>query len=88
MKLHEAIDALNNVSTQKISTLTTRDGREVAKLPRADREVVISGSPFNPEVKVTTEDIAWLCQEARLAMAPGHALLDAALGLLKEMPTT
>jgi hypothetical protein len=85
MTLAKAIEAINKVSAQKIETLTTRDSREIAKLPRVGREVVISGSTFNPEVKVTATDIALLCQEARLAMAPAQALLEAALDMLKDV---
>ena len=86
MTLSEAIEAINKASVQKIRTLTTRDNREVAKLPRVGREVVIRASTFNPDVKVTAKDIAFLCQEARLAMAPAQAFLDAALDMLKDMP--
>ena len=53
MTVHEAIAALNDVSTEKIKTLTTRDGREVANLPRVGREVIIGDSQFNKNVKVT-----------------------------------
>jgi hypothetical protein len=83
MTVHEAITALNDVSTPKIATLTTRDGREVAKLPRVGREVIIRDSQFNQNAKVTAADIAWLCEEARLAMAPAQALLESALDSLK-----
>ena len=85
MTVHEAIAALNDVSTEKIKTLTTRDGREVANLPRVGREVIIRDSSFNENVKVTPADIAWLCEEARLAMAPGQALLNSALDALKAI---
>jgi hypothetical protein len=88
MTLHKAIDALNKVSAEKITTSFTRDGREIAKLPRVDREILIGGSEFNASVRVSEVDIAWLCQEARIAMAPAHALLDAALAQLKAVATT
>jgi len=87
MTLHKAIEALNKVSAEKITTSFTRDGREIAKLPRVNREVIIGDSQFN-NVKVSEVDVAWLCQEARLAIAPGHALLDAALEHLKEIAAT
>jgi hypothetical protein len=83
MTVHEAIAALNQVSTEKITTLTSRDGREVANLPRVGREVIIRDSQFKKDVKVTAVDIAWLCEEARLAMAPAQALLNSALDSLK-----
>jgi hypothetical protein len=85
MTVHDAIAALNDVSTEKIKTLVTRDGREVAKLPRVGREVIIRDSQFKEDVKVTATDIAWLCEEARLAMAPAQALLNAALDSLKAI---
>jgi formylmethanofuran:tetrahydromethanopterin formyltransferase len=85
MTVHEAIAALNDVSTEKIKTLTTRDGREIADLPRVGREVIIRDSSFNKNVKVTPADIAWLCEEARLAMAPAQALLNSALDALKAI---
>ena len=65
MTVHEAITALNDVSTLKIATLTTRDGREVAKLPRVGREVIVRDSPFNQNGRVTAADIAWLCARKR-----------------------
>jgi len=85
MTVHEAIAALNEASTEKIKTLTSRDGREVANLPRVGREVIIRDSQFKENVKVTAMDIAWLCEEARLAMAPAQALLNAALDSLKAI---
>ena len=85
VSLEAAFASLNEVSTHKIETLTTRDGRTIAKLPRVGRDVVIGPSQFNPEIKMTPTDVAWLCEEARLAMAPAHTLLDAALASLKEV---
>lgn len=42
----------------------------------------ITAPPFNKDVKVTASDVAWLCEEARRASAPGMALLEAGLGAL------
>ena len=85
MTVHEAIAALNEVSSEKIKTQTSRDGREVATLPRVGREVIIRDSQFKENVKVSAMDLAWLCEEARLAMAPAQALLNAALDSLKAI---
>jgi hypothetical protein len=85
MNLTAAIEAFNQASEPKIELLTTRDGRVVATLPRVGRKVIVEGSPFHSDVKVTAADIAALCQEARLASAPGLALLDAALGSFGEL---
>jgi hypothetical protein len=85
MDLTTAIEAFNQAGEPKIELLTTRDGRVVAKLPRLGREIVVEGSRFNPDVKVTAADVAGLCEEARLAAAPGLALLDAGLGALGEV---
>jgi hypothetical protein len=57
----------------------------MATLPRVGREVIVRDSQFKENVKVTAMDIAWLCEEARLAMAPGQALLNAALDALKTI---
>ena len=87
MSISAAIETYNTAAqTQaKISTMTTRDGRVVAKLPLVAREIVIEGSPFNPDVKVTAADLAWLCEEARRSMAPGLALLTASLDELTKL---
>ena len=82
MDLQAAIQAFNEASEPKIEVNTRRDGRVVAMLPRVGREIIVEGSPFNTDVKVTAADVAALCEEARRASAPGLALLDAALGAL------
>ena len=78
-----AIATFNKSSQPEITVLTTRDGRTVAKLPRTDHEITVKGTSLNPSVKVTAKDLAWLCEEAHLASAPGLALLEAALAVLK-----
>jgi hypothetical protein len=85
MDLVADIEAFNKSSQPPIELLVTRDGRTVAKLPRAAREIVVKETSLNKDVKVTPQDVAWLCEEARLASAPGMALLEAALGALGDM---
>jgi len=82
MSLTDAIEAFNQSSQPQITLQTSRDGRVTATLPRVGREVLVEGSPFNKEVKVTAADLASLCEEARRASAPGMALLEAGLGAL------
>jgi len=85
MDLTAAIEAFNASSQPQIELLTTRDARVVAKLPRVNREIIVKDSSFNKNVKVTVADVAWLCEEARRAVAPGMALLEAALGALNGL---
>jgi hypothetical protein len=83
--LTQAIEAFNQGGGPQIEVGTRRDGRVVAKLPRVGREIIIEGSQFNHDVKVTVEGIALLCEEARLAFAPGLALLEAGLAAIGEL---
>ncbi len=85
MDLVAAIEAFNESSQPQIGLHPTRDGRITATLPRVDREIVVVGSRFGEAVKVTAEDVAWLCEEARRAFAPGMALLEAGLGALEDL---
>ncbi len=85
MSIVDAIEAFNKTSQPQITVLTTRDGRVTAKLPRVGREIIVQDSSFNPEVKATAADMAWLCEEARRAMAPGMALLSKALDALHKV---
>jgi hypothetical protein len=75
----EAIQAYNKTAQQKIELRPTRDGRVGALLPLQNREVLVQGSMFKEDVRVGPLDIAFVAAEARLAMAPALALLDAAL---------
>jgi hypothetical protein len=84
MNLVAAIEAFNKSSQPPIELLVTRDSRTVAKLPRVAREIIVKEPP-DKDVKVTLQDVAWLCEEARLASAPGMALLEAGLGALGQM---
>lgn len=84
MNLTAAIEAFNKSSQPQIELQPTRDGRVNAVLPRVGREILVQGSQFKKDVQVTPEDVALLCEEARLAFAPGMALLEAALGALND----
>lgn len=86
MNLTAAIEAFNESSQPPIVLEKRhRDGRVTAVLPRVGREILVEGSPFNKDVKVTAADVAWLCEEARRAFAPGMALLEAGLDALGEL---
>ena len=81
--LISAIEAFNESSKPPIEVFSTRDTRTVAKLPRVGREIIVADAdPSYSDAKVTAEDVAWLCEEARRASAPGMALLEAALSTL------
>jgi hypothetical protein len=73
------IEEFNAESEPKIDLRPTRDGRVGAILPRTGREILVEGSDFKEDVRVTAQDLAALCQEVRQALAPGLALLDASL---------
>ncbi len=85
MNLIAAIEAFNASSQPQIVLQPTRDGRVTAVLPRVGREIIVEGSHFEKDIKVTVEDVAWLCEEARRAFAPGMALLEAGLGALGDL---
>jgi hypothetical protein len=87
MNLIAAINAFNASSQPQIELLNSRDGRVRARLPRVDREILVGESQLNPSAKVSATDIAWLCEEARRATLPGHALLGAALESLTPIET-
>lgn len=79
MSLTALIEEFNKTSEPKIDLHPTRDGRVGAILPRTGREILVEGSDFKEDVRVTAQDLATLCREVRLALAPGLALLDASL---------
>lgn len=81
MNLVAAIEAYNQFGRPRIDLQTTRDGRTVALLPRLCREIVVQGPPQQLH-KVSAQDIALLCEEAQLAIAPGMTLLEAALAAM------
>ena len=85
MNLTSAIEAYNESSEPKIELGPRRDGSWVANLPRVGREIRVEGSQFSTRNQVTAADVALLCEEARRAIAPGLALLDAALAAFGEL---
>jgi hypothetical protein len=82
MNLVEAIEAFNQQGEPRIELRVQGDGRTVALLPRLSREILVKGTSQNPKLKVASQDIALLCEEAQLAIAPGMALLEAALAAM------
>jgi hypothetical protein len=84
MNLTTAIDAFNESGRPQIPYSSTRDGREIAHLPRVNREIMVSDARYS-DAKVTARDVAWLCEEARRASAPGMSLLEAALSALNDL---
>lgn len=85
MSLVAAIEAFNRHSQPGIELRHRRDGRTVALLPRLGKEIVVKGSELEPRSKVSSQDIALLCEEAQLAIAPGMALLEAALAAMGKV---
>ncbi|HWT25504.1 MAG TPA: hypothetical protein VN213_18515 [Solirubrobacteraceae bacterium] len=85
MDLLDLIAAFNESATPPIELRPTRDGRVGAILPRTGREILVKGSMFKAEVRVREADMAALCEEARLAVAPGVALMGGALDMLREV---
>ena len=84
MSITSSIEAFNKAFSPAIEIQPTRDGRVRAKLPRVGREILVEGSQFNPDAKVTPADLAWLCEEVHQAIAPGIALMDESLKALAQ----
>lgn len=82
MRLVEVIEAFNQQGRPRIELSVLADGRTVAHLPRLGKEILVQGSVSNPKLKASSQDIALLCEEAQLAIAPGMALLEAALAAM------
>jgi hypothetical protein len=80
MNLVEAIEAFNQTAQPKIELQLAADGRVLARLPRLGREIVVKDGGARP--RVASHDIALLCEEAQLAIAPGMALLEAGLAAM------
>jgi hypothetical protein len=78
MSLSSAIDAYNESTSHQIVLKPTRDGRVTAVLPLTGREVLVQGN-ITHTLAVSADDVAAVVREARAAMAPALALLDAAL---------
>jgi hypothetical protein len=85
MNLVAAIEAFNQHGQPRIEMQVARDGRTVARLPRLGREIIVKGTRLNPRARVSSQDIALLCEEAQLAIAPGMALLEAALAAMGKV---
>jgi hypothetical protein len=85
MNLVAAIEAFNQHGQPRIDLQVRRDGRTVAMLPRLGKEILVKGTPFNPNLKISSQDIALLCEEAQLAIAPGMALLESALAAMGKV---
>ncbi|HMO47246.1 MAG TPA: hypothetical protein PKB14_14590 [Rubrivivax sp.] len=82
MNLVEAIEAFNQHGRPRIELREHADGRVMALLPRLGREILVKGALLNPRLEVSPQDLALLCEEAQLAIAPGMALLEAALAAM------
>lgn len=76
--LVQAIETYNKTASHKIELKNFRDGRVAAVLPLLGKEATVQGN-ITHRREVNAEDVALVCREARLAMAPALALLDAAL---------
>jgi hypothetical protein len=85
MNLVAAIEAFNRHGQPRIDLQLRRDGRTVAMLPRLGKEILVKGTPFHPNLEVSSQDIALLCEEAQLAIAPGMALLESALAAMGKV---
>jgi hypothetical protein len=82
MDLVSAIETFNKTSQPPIELQLTRDGRTLARLPRLGKQIVVRGTRLNHRTTVSSQDIALLCEEAQLAIAPGMALLETALAAM------
>ena len=82
MNLVDAIEAFNQRGWPRIELREQADGRVTALLPRLGREVLVKGPRLSPEFQVSSQALALLCEEAQLAVAPGIALLEAALAAM------
>jgi hypothetical protein len=49
------------------------------------REIVVERAAPKRGLEVSSQDIALLCEEAQLAIAPGMALLEAALAAMGKV---
>ncbi len=85
LNLVAAIEAFNRHGQPRIDLQVRRDGRTVAVLPRLGKEILVKGTPLNPQLKISSQDIALLCEEAQLAIAPGMALLESALATMGKV---
>ena len=85
MNLVAAIEAFNQHGQPRIDMQVAREGHTVARLPRLGKQIIVKGTRLDPRVRVSSQDIALLCEEAQLAIAPGMALLEAALAAMGKV---
>jgi hypothetical protein len=85
MDLISAIESFNKTSQPPIELQSTRDGRTLAHLPRLGKQIVVRGACRSHGPGVSSQDIALLCEEAQLAIAPGMTLLEAALAAMGKV---
>lgn len=85
MKLVAAIEAFNEQGRPRIELKVLGDGRTVARLPRLGRDITVQHPPSVAPARLSSQDIALLCEEAQLAITPGMALLEAALAAMGKV---
>jgi hypothetical protein len=84
MTLIEAIEAYNATAGRPIQLRPLRDGRVMAVLPLTGAEALVGDSQFKEDVKVGPRDLVLVAREARAAMLPARALLEASLEALPQ----
>jgi hypothetical protein len=85
MNLVAAIEAFNQQGRPRIELQVLSDGRTVARLPRLGREITVRVPSSGAQARLSSQDIALLCEEAQLAITPGMALLEAALAAMGKV---
>lgn len=85
MKLVAAIEAFNEQGRPRIELKVLGDGRTVARLPRLGRDITVQHALSGAQARLSSQDIALLCEEAQLAITPGMALLEAALAAMGKV---
>lgn len=85
MKIVEAIEAFNRTAQPQIELVAARDGAVLARLPRLGRQIVVRSAETADGPKLSSQDIALLCEEAQLAIAPGMTLLEAGLAAMGKV---
>jgi len=85
MNLVAAIEAFNQHGRPCIELRPQTDGRTLAWLPRLGKEIVVHDAEQPQRPRVSSQDIALLCEEAQLAIAPGMTLLEAALAAMGKV---
>lgn len=85
MNLVEAIEAFNRTALPKIDLVPAAGGAMLARLPRLGREIVVRSARCGDGPRLSSQDIALLCEEAQLAIAPGMTLLEAGLAAMGKV---